>query len=408
MRWIKYISVVICLGLYGFLISEGDDWGFFAHRLINKMAVFTLPPEMMYLYKPHLNFISAHAVDPDKRRYASRYEAVRHYIDLDSWGGLPFDGLPRTWSAAIMKHADLYMIGEDTSWVIQGQPIYHQAYSTDSVDMKVFGIDQSIASVVFRKRYSRAFLPGYYQEDWIVVVDSFCTIFDLDLVPEWKEIRVQEKLTEHGIAPYHLVAMQRKLTRFFIEGNVNLIVRTSADFGHYIGDAHVPLHTTKNYNGQLTDQLGIHAFWESRIPELFAENEYDFLTGKAAYIDDPVTYYWDIILRSHALVDSVLSVEKKLSQTYPSDQQYCFDQRLNATVRLQCRAYAKAYESALKGMVEERMRASIQAIGSAWYTAWIDAGQPSFGDMQTKDWGDNSEVSKSTEVIDRDIIRQHE
>jgi hypothetical protein len=42
--------------------------------------------------------------------------------------------------------------------------------------------------------------------------------------------------------------------------------------GHYIGDAHVPLHTTSNYNGQKTNQHGIHGLWESRIPEqLFDE-----------------------------------------------------------------------------------------------------------------------------------------
>jgi hypothetical protein len=27
-------------------------------------------------------------------------------------------------------------------------------------------------------------------------------------------------------------------------------------------------------------------------------------------------------------------------------------------------------------MVEARFRAAIRALGSAWYTAWIDAGQP--------------------------------
>jgi hypothetical protein len=140
----------------------------------------------------------------------------------------------------------------------------------------------------------------------------------------------------------------------------------------------VPLHTTSNYNGQLTDQLGIHAFWESRIPELFAEDDYDFFVGKARYIADPSAFYWNIVLTSNSFVDSVLLNEKELSRTFPSDQQYCFDERLDNTVRTQCRAYAQAYQNRMNGMVEARMRESIQAIGSAWYTAWIDAGQPDF------------------------------
>jgi hypothetical protein len=62
--------------------------------------------------------------------------------------------------------------------------------------------------------------------------------------------------------------------------NFELILRQSAELGHYIADAHVPLHTTSNYNGQLTNQLGLHAFWESRIPELFADKNYDYLVVK--------------------------------------------------------------------------------------------------------------------------------
>lgn len=31
----------------------------------------------------------------------------------------------------------------------------------------------------------------------------------------------------------------------------------------------------------------------------------------------------------------------------------------------------------LKGMIERRMRAAMYAVASFWYTAWVDAGQPS-------------------------------
>ncbi len=39
-------------------------------------------------------------------------------------------------------------------------------------------------------------------------------------------------------------------------------------------------------------------------------------------------------------------------------------------------AYATAYHKMLKGMVERRMRSAILAVGSYWYSAWVDAGQP--------------------------------
>ncbi len=65
-------------------------WGFYAHQRINYLVVFLLPPEMMVLYKPNIQFLSDHAVDPDKRRYAIAAEAPRHYIDIDNYGPYPY------------------------------------------------------------------------------------------------------------------------------------------------------------------------------------------------------------------------------------------------------------------------------------------------------------------------------
>ena len=46
---------------------------------------------MMQLYKPNIDFISEHAVDPDMRRYAIAEEGPRHYIDIDHYGPYPFN-----------------------------------------------------------------------------------------------------------------------------------------------------------------------------------------------------------------------------------------------------------------------------------------------------------------------------
>ncbi len=75
-------------------------------------------------------------------------------------------------------------------------------------------------------------------------------------------------------------------------------------------------------------------------------------------------------------MDKVLSIEKQLSETYPSDKQYCMDDRLNANIRTQCADYARAYHLAMDKMVEDRFRVAVKAVGDAWYTAWVDAGQP--------------------------------
>ena len=69
-------------------------WRFFGHRSINRLAVFTLPTELMKFYKRHIDFLEYHAVDPDMRRYALPEEAPRHYIDIDHYGERPFETVP--------------------------------------------------------------------------------------------------------------------------------------------------------------------------------------------------------------------------------------------------------------------------------------------------------------------------
>ena len=62
-----------------------EDWGFFAHRRINRLAVFTLHPNLIGFYKKHIEYITAHATDPDMRRYVVPIEGQKHFIDMDHW-----------------------------------------------------------------------------------------------------------------------------------------------------------------------------------------------------------------------------------------------------------------------------------------------------------------------------------
>ena len=137
----------------------------------------------------------------------------------------------------------------------------------------------------------------------------------------------------------------------------------------------MPLHVTKNYNGQLTNQVGIHGFWESRIPELFGD-EYDYIVGRCHYIEKPLDETWEIIKASFAAHDSVLEFERILNNEFASDRKYTFEQRGASTVKAYSKEYSAAYDKMLDGQVERRMRESIIEVGSFWYTAWVNAGSP--------------------------------
>ncbi len=306
-------SVVVIL----LLPQQTHAWGFWAHQRINRLAVFTLPPELLAFYKAHITYITEHAVDPDKRRYAVHGEAARHYIDIDHYGKYPFEDLPRNWNDAVEK------LTKDT-------------------------------------------------------------------------------LESYGILPYQLPRRIQELEEAFRKKDLVRILKLSADIGHYIGDSHVPLHTTKNYNGQLTGQKGIHGFWESRLPELYGEN-WDFFVGKCYYINDVYKEGWDAVLESHVAVDSVLSFEKQLSQQFPSDQKYSFESRNNLVVRTYSREYSAAYLRMMNGMVERRMRKSIKRIGSYWYTAWKRAGSPDLSELVDQKIKYNPKnYKKIINIIDRE------
>ncbi len=204
--------------------------------------------------------------------------------------------------------------------------------------------------------------------------------YPYDLLPrKWTDAVArfgEDSLIAHGTVPWHIQSMLRRLTDAFKEKNFSKILTLSADIGHYIADAHVPLHSNSNHNGQFTNQKGIHAFWESRVPELLAEKDFDFFIGKAQYIQNPGDFIWKRILESARAADSVLSIDKELTHLFPDDKKYSFEERNGKIIRQYSYAYTILYNKKMNGMIERRMRQSIFAIASLWYTAWVNAGQP--------------------------------
>ena len=95
----KRLKLILLFLLFPVSVSLG--WGFFAHKQINKHAVFTLPPAMFPFYKEYIHFITENAVNPDRRRYVVEGEAARHYIDLEYYGEVVPQEALRYWPRAV-------------------------------------------------------------------------------------------------------------------------------------------------------------------------------------------------------------------------------------------------------------------------------------------------------------------
>ncbi len=271
-------------------LQRANAWGFWGHQMINRMACFTLPHELFYFYKVHIDYMTVHAVDPDKRRYSDPAEAPRHFIDIDHYGKNPFDSVPEKWKDAVEKFTE-------------------------------------------------------------------------------------DSLIKYGIVPWHINVMYYRLVKAFRDKDVSRILYYSANIGHYIADSHVPLHCTENYNGQLTNQVGIHGFWESRLPELFGD-DYDYFVGRAEFVTDVQKFCWENIKRSYAALDSVLEFERRLNNVFDTDKKFAYEVRGNQLIKVYSKEYSETYHNDLDGQVERRMQAAIISVGSIWYTAWVNAGMP--------------------------------
>lgn len=234
---------------------------------------------------------------------------------------------------------------------------------------------RSLAVNPDKRRYvSEVEAPRHYLD-----ADFYESRVPLDTLPKHWDSAVArygiDTIRNHGIVPWHVIRIKYQLTRAFMTHDYKKIISISADLGHYIGDLHVPLHATHNYNGQLTNQKGIHGFWESRLPELFS-NQYDLFLGRARYILNVPEEVWLRFEQSFAAKDSVLLFEAKLDSNTKPDKKYGFEDRGNQVVKTYSESYSRKYHNTLNNMVERRLRSSIEFVGSMWYTAWVDAGQP--------------------------------
>ena len=119
----KLFSILILFNLTTFHNPKPKTltWGFYAHSLINRLAVYSLPSEMFGFYKKNIDYLADNAVNPDKRRYAVKDEAPKHYIDLDVYADSVKKKLPTLfWKQAVELYSeDTLMAYGIVPWQIQ-------------------------------------------------------------------------------------------------------------------------------------------------------------------------------------------------------------------------------------------------------------------------------------------------
>lgn len=191
----------------------------------------------------------------------------------------------------------------------------------------------------------------------------------------------KDTLLKYGYVPYWVVEMKNKLTNAFRLHNKDSILFYATDLGHYIGDANVPLHTTINYDGQLTGQKGLHALWESVVPELTIEQFNLAGKKKAKYLKHPEKAIWEAVHHANSLLPEVFGAEKEVSKDFTEATKYRIQQRNGREVKYYTRDFALAYAQRLQPSINGQLLRAANLMADFWYTAWVDAGKPGLQDL---------------------------
>jgi predicted AlkP superfamily phosphohydrolase/phosphomutase len=172
---------------------------------------------------------------------------------------------------------------------------------------------------------------------------------------------------KRGRLPWRLAEAYRDLVAAFEGHDPQMILARAAELGHYVADAHVPLHATLNYDGQLTGQTGIHARWESGLVNRYRERLQAALRpAPPEQVADPVELAFQALDESLRDSRGLLEADHRaVGPGQPGPDGEVYDDGY----------YARLYEQEGTRLVR-RLSAAASRLASLWWSAWQQAGAP--------------------------------
>jgi hypothetical protein len=169
-----------------------------------------------------------------------------------------------------------------------------------------------------------------------------------------------ETVKRNGTLPWATQLVLDSLTAQLARGDTTAKY-TMSDLGHYIADAHQPLHCAVNYDGQYTNNNGIHSRYETGMI-----NSYAALLlihpESIHYISAPLDFMFAYVGHANSLVDSILEAD-----TYAKAIS-----GWNGTGVPTSSYYAALWEKTQR-LTEDQFQQATIALASLWYTAWVNA-----------------------------------
>lgn len=130
-RLLRKVAVLLGTAILAGTLSpwRAAAWGNNAQRLIVNRAVDTLPGELRPFFENNRSFLMQHVNDTLNTLDKRPSERNNHFIELDKYGKFPFEGLPRSYKAAIAKYSKSHI--ENTGLLPWQIGVYSQKLTED-------------------------------------------------------------------------------------------------------------------------------------------------------------------------------------------------------------------------------------------------------------------------------------
>ena len=194
-------------------------------------------------------------------------------------------------------------------------------------------------------------------------IDKYAEFITNGRIPQTLDSVIQHYggtfVSNNGILPWATKVTFDSLRNCFARLDWDKAVLFAADLGHYVGDGHMPMHITANYDGKSTDNDGIHSRYESTMISAYI-GQINYTGMEISVIPDVNQYIFNYLYKNYIYVDSVLAADNyaksKGSTTSTSYKAALWDKTKSFTIPL--------------------FRNASHALTELIYTAWVQAGSP--------------------------------
>lgn len=171
-------------------------------------------------------------------------------------------------------------------------------------------------------------------------------------------------IEDQGTLPWATLKAYDSLVSLFRSRQYDAAALIAADLSHYVADGHMPLHLTRNYDGQFSGNKGIHSRYESTMIGKFA-SQIVYEGTEISFVEDVPGYVFSYIYENYPLLDSILRADDYAQEVSSSTTSSAYNDTLWAMTG---------------AMTIDLFAGASASLAELIYSAWITAGSPSFDD----------------------------